>query len=516
MKTQPVVLIAFYQMHSMAIRTLDAVLRRADVPVHSIFFKQTGLNYILEPPQPDDVDALVELVKRLDPLLVGLNVFSVHCQLAAQVSARLRRETGALIVWGGPHPTVCPEPCLDHADAVCIGEGEEPLLELAAALREGRPFHHVRNLWFKRDGALIKNELRPLIADLDTLPFPTLMDDRMFFIDQGMPQALPALDQTFAYPHMTARGCPFRCTYCLHQPLRELCTGLGPYVRRHSVGYVIEELRRARRRYPNLVDIHFWDDIFSCDVPWLREFAEIYRAEIGLTFVCYCHPLVAQRPALELLKRAGVRLMTMGVQSGSPRIRNEYYRRVESNEDIIAAATTLHDCGIEFCIDLILGNPLETFEDYQLTLELLLRLPRPFIVECEPLSHYPGYALTRTLLERGAIRPEDVEDVRRVNLRRSSFMLDMHHEDNSLFWDCLFYMASKRSFPAGMIHRLSRSPLARRHPRALAHLLRLTTDHVLTVNNRSRLGGVRIFIVGRLLKIYRRLQDYACRALLRE
>lgn len=507
MKSQPVVLIAFYQPQSMAIRTLDAVLRRADIPVHSIFFKQTGLNYILEPPDAEDVDALVGLVKQLNPQLVGLNVFSVHSQLAAQISERIHRETGAFILWGGPHPTVCPEPCLARADAVCIGEGEEPLLELSTALREERPFHDVRNLWFKCDGGPIRNELRPLITDLDTIPFPTLIDDRMYFIDQGRLQPLPAPEQTYAYPHMTSRGCPFHCAYCLHQPLRERCIGLGPYLRRHSVGYVIEELRRARRHYPKLVDIHFWDDIFTCDVPWLSEFTEIYRAEISLTFICYCHPLIAQRPALEMLKRAGVRLMTMGVQSGSARIRNEYYRREESNKDIIDAASNLRDCGIDYCVDLILDNPLETFEDHQLTLELLLRLPYPFVVECETLAHYPGYALTRTLLDRGAIRREDVEDIKLVNLHRSSFVLDMRREDGILFWDCLFYMASKRSFPERMIRWLSRSPLARRHPRSLARLLRLTSDHVLTLNNHSRLSWLRIIVVGRLLKIYRRLRN---------
>jgi radical SAM superfamily enzyme YgiQ (UPF0313 family) len=259
------------------------------------------------------------------------------------------------------------------------------------------------------------------------------------------------------------------------------------------------------------VDIHFWDDIFTLDAQWLREFTKIYRAEIGLPFYCYCHPLVAQRPTLEMLKRAGVRMMTMGVQSGSARIRKEYYRRDESNEEIIAAAENLQHYGIDYCIDLILGNPVETFEDHQQTLELLLRLPHPFIVECETLANYPGYALTRTLLERGAIRREDVEDVRLVNLHRSSFILDMQREDEILFWDCLFYMASKRSFPEGMIRRLSRSPLARHHPRALARLLRLTTDHVLTLRNRSRLGLLRIIVVGRLLRIFRRIQDTVCR-----
>ncbi|MEN6627787.1 MAG: radical SAM protein [Candidatus Sumerlaeia bacterium] len=507
MKSQPVILIGFYQIQSMAIRTLDAVLRRADIPVHSIFFKEMGPNCILEPPEAADIEALVKLVKELDPLFVGLNVFSVHAQLAAQISDRIRRETGTLIVWGGPHPTVSPESCLTHADAVCIGEGEDALIELAVALREERPFQHVRNLWFKHGAEVVRNQLRPLISDLDTIPFPTLADDQMHYIDHGRAQSPPPPGQTYAYPIMSSRGCPFRCTFCLHQPLRELYKGLGPYLRRHSAGYVIEELRRGRGRYPNLVDVHFWDDIFTLDERWLREFTEIYRAEIGVPFICYCHPLVAQRPALEMLKRAGVKVMTMGVQTGSARIRKEFYHRRESNEDVIAAASALRRHGIEYCIDLILDNPLETFEDHQVTLELLLRLPRPFLLSCESLAYYPGYALTRTLLERGAIGRDDIEDVRLMNLHRSSFVLDLRRTDEALFWECIYYMASKRSFPESIIRRLSRSRPAQRHPRALARALRLTTDYVQTADNRSGLSRLRIIVVGRLLRMYHGLQN---------
>lgn len=507
MKRQPVVLIAFYQLQSMAVRILDAALRRADIPVHTLFFKQIGPSDIPESPTSAELDALAGLVKQLDPMLVGISLFSAYSRLAAQISERIRQETGALIVWGGPHPTVCPEQCLQHADAVCIGEGEAPLTELATALRDERPFHNLRNLWFKLDGRLIRNELRPLLASLDWLPFPTLAHEQMHYIDRGRRLSLPPPGQIRTYPVMTSRGCPFRCSYCQHQTTRELFAGLGPYLRRHSVGYVIEELRGVRRQFPNLEGVSFWDDVFTCDANWLGEFTERYRAEIGLPFFCYCHPLMTPRPVVEMLKRAGVSFMVMGIQSGSARIRNGVYHRDESDREIIDAAETLRAFDIDYSVDLILGNPLETAEDHRKTLDLLLSLPRPMLVMTHAMTHLPDTALTQALLERNVIGREDVEDRRLLTFSRKSYLLDLHRGDEDLFWDCLFYMAGKRSFSAGLIRRLSHSPFARRHPRALARLLRWTTDFEQTMENRSPLSRLRVLTVRRLLKVYHRLQD---------
>jgi radical SAM superfamily enzyme YgiQ (UPF0313 family) len=486
--------------------TLHAVLDRAGIPVRSVIFKQLGSSWISKPPDARDIDALVGLVKQLDPLLVGMSVVTAVFGFAAEIAARLRRETGALILWGGIHPTLCPEDCLAHADAVCLGEGEGPLVELASALRAGQPFHHLRNLWFRHDGRIIKNEMRPLITNLDEVPYPSSADDAMFRVDNGRVWPMPPVSERLSYAIMTTRGCRYRCAYCLAGTLHRRTGGLGPDVRRHSVGYVIEELRQAKRTYPNLAHVHFWDGIFTLDRQWLREFAEPYRAEIGLPFFCYGHPLATPPSAVALLRKAGVDEVAIGIQSGSPRVRNQQYQRPETNEDILRTAATLRRFNVRYIVDLIIDNPLETSEDYQMTLDLLLRLPHPFALVSNHLIHMPDTPLTRMLLDRGAIRREDVEDIKAYSLLQRSYLLDLQRDSEVLFWDCLFYMASKRSFPQGLIRWLSRRSFVRRHPHVLARLLRLTSDSVLTIDSRSRLSPVRILVVGRLLKVYRGLQ----------
>lgn len=513
MTSPRVVIIGFYEIRSLALGTLHSVVHRAGFQVDSICFKRYEPHETLERASEREIESLVEFVRELDPVLVGLSVFSACGSLAARITGRLKERTGAMVLWGGIHPTLCPEACLAHADAVCIGEGEDALAELTAALCAGRPHHEIRNLWFRADGRIIKNPLRPLIANLDRVPFPAFQHanlanvphTNMHLAEHGRVTPLPDPNTRFSYALMTSRGCPHRCAYCAQQPLRALNAGLGPHVRRHSVGYVMEELRRARNHYPNVAQIAFWDNVFTYDPEWIREFKELYRERINLPFFCYCHPLMTKRSTIETLKKTGATMMAMGIQSGSPRVRNEIYGRRESDRDIMRSAATLRRVGVDYAIDLILDNPLETPADRRLTLELLLRLPRPFMLVSHTLVNFPETALTRTMLERGVIHRDEVEDVKGTCFSHWALLMDLKRDNENLFWDCMYYMASRRSFPAGLVRWLSRSAFLRRHPRPLARLLHFTTDSEHSVDHASRLSRLRVRLIGRLLKIYRGL-----------
>ena len=109
------------------------------------------------------------------------------------------------------------------------------------------------------------------------------------------------------------------------------------------------------------------------------------------------------------------------------------------------------------------------------------------------------------MLEQGIIGRDEVEDIKATSFTHWAVLMDLRRDNENLFWDCLYYMASRRSFPAGLIRWLSRRPLLQRHPRPLAHLLRLTTDSEHTIEHTSRLSRLRVRLIGRLLKIYRGL-----------
>ncbi|MFA5259884.1 MAG: cobalamin-dependent protein, partial [Candidatus Omnitrophota bacterium] len=156
------------------------------------------------------LDYKKELVRRLkayQPDLIGISVVTDFYQWACRIAMMIKEEMNVPIIAGGIHPTSVPERVLknDCFDMVCLGEGEFPLLELADSLQRGQPDYTIRNIWFKRDGHIIKNELRPLIEDLDTLPLP---DTDLYY------SASPHFKRTGLYVTMTSRGCPNACSYC--------------------------------------------------------------------------------------------------------------------------------------------------------------------------------------------------------------------------------------------------------------------------------------------------------------
>jgi radical SAM superfamily enzyme YgiQ (UPF0313 family) len=288
--------------------------------------------------------------------------------------------------------------------------------------------------------------------------------------------------------------------------LRDVYAGMGRYVRRRSVAGVMEELHAAKRNFPNLSFVSFEDDVFTFDLKWLREFKERYKAEINRAFFCYCHPQATSEAMIGLLKEAGVVTMTMGIQSGSQEVRHKYFQRNDTNAQILRAAAILGRFGVHCSYDIIMDNLLESEADRRATLDLLLGLPRPFELHTHSLTHFPETTLTRLLLERGLIRREDVEDIKQQSYRRWTPSLDLRRDRENLFWDNLYYMASKRSFPEGLIRWLSRRGALRRWPRALTLLLRLTSNYVQTVQAGSRLDWMRVRLVTRLLGHWRRLR----------
>ena len=176
----------------------------------------------------------------------------------------------------------------------------------------------------------------------------------------------------------------------------------------------------------------------------------------------------------------------MGIQSGSERIRNQYFERLDSNEEIVLAARQLADQGIQCSYDVIMDNPLEDETDKRETLNLLLSLPRPFELHTHTLTHFPATNLTNLLLERGAIAAGDVEDIKQQSFERWTPSLDLARARDDMFWDSLYYLASRRSPGPGVIQWLSRRGWLRRHPKPLTLLLRLFSPYIQTERRGSR------------------------------
>jgi radical SAM superfamily enzyme YgiQ (UPF0313 family) len=398
-----------------------------------------------------EMGLLNSLLDDFEPDLIGFNVVETAFDTVARITEELRQEHGVPIIWGGTTPTLQPERCLEYADLVCVGEGDEAIVELAQIIDQGGDWHNVQNIWCTTGDEVVKNPCRPLIQDLDSLPFPDYSLDDRYLIDDD--QLTPRCDLPRwegSYITMTSRGCPFSCTFCSEPAERALYDG-QKYFRRRSPGSAIAELRHAKEHYgPNFV--WFYDNLFTTNRRWIREFAEAYRTEIDLPFFCYTYPGCAAEDTLVMLRDCGLAKITCGMQSGSQRILWEVFRRKTARRAILETAKLMERLGLDYDFDLISNNPFETEADLVETLELLLEMPSRF-----KLNFLSG-------VNKLAIFPQ-TQLYHMVQEEQPKPLAPRVYD----FYNRLYIMAQRR-FPKRITAALSRSRLLKRFPFLLALL----------------------------------------------
>jgi anaerobic magnesium-protoporphyrin IX monomethyl ester cyclase len=395
-----IVLISFQPgLEALGARGLHASMLQAGVLSSLLFLP--GLS-------PDDaraVDEVARFVAASGASLVGLSLMSVDFDRAVAVTRRLRAAQPRLeIVWGGIHPSIDPRACLEEVPRVCLGEGEEALLELCQAVLAGRDPAGIRNLWSR--GEPDPPALRPLIQDLDSLPVGRQLPRRGWLLEDGRVRPLTAARyraharyRGAVYGTITSRGCPQRCSYCCNNALARLYPRWG--VRRRGVEPIIAELERARRLDPGLRMVNFHDDSFLArSREELEAFCDAYGRRVGLPFIARALPTQIDRARLVSLKRAGLAWISLGLQSGSHRT-NELYQRRGGPDDFERAAALIHEQGLAAFYDVILDNPFESDRDVIETARVLARTPKPFFPQLFSLTLYDGTDLQRKALERG-------------------------------------------------------------------------------------------------------------------
>ena len=478
-----ILLITPYGFQNQGVRLLSALLRREgfDAPV---LFMKGWVNNDIRPPTQEELDLFDQCVTRLAPQIVGFGFGTPYLKTVIELTKRVRRLSDAHVIWGGVHPTIVPEDCIDHADSVCVGEGEHPLVDLAHAIRERSSPARIRNLWAREDGRLVRNPLRPLIQDLDALPHTSLLHAEAFTIEGGRLSRGDPLQSSAIYRIFASRGCPFRCTYCYNNQFRAIFQGLGPYHRTRRVEGVIEELEGAKSKLPRMRRVRFDDDTFLFPQSWIDAFVRDYPGRVGLPFDILVNPEVFRAPTLRALKGAGLCALQAGIQSASAKELTECYDRKGATAKVVELARTARDLDIEVTFDVILDNPLSTDRDKEATVDLLLELPRPFHLFLYSLTHFPRSALTERLLKTGKITKDDVEGRATKSFRQFRLSLDYPRPAEDTVHACLVSLTSKSFVPRTLIRWLRGRRGLSRHTAGL----RLFAEAV----NAVKLGGMAV------------------------
>lgn len=372
---------------------------------------------------------LIKEVLDYKPDLVNFSVVSSDYLWSLRIASKIKEKLDVPIIFGGTHPTAVPEVVIKNkcVDYVSVGEGECALLELVEKLAAGKNTDKIKNIWCKKKGKIIKNSLRPLIQDLDKLPFP---DKDLFY------NAIQKYKR--GYIIVTRRGCPNRCSYCHNSLLRRLYPNEG-MVRFRSVDNVIEELKLAKRKY-KIKSVRVNDDLFSYNEKWLMEFSKRYKNEIALPIYCSVSPDTTNENVVRYLKEMGCYQVCMGVQSVNEDVRKNILHRGSTNDDIKNAINLYKKYKIRCVVDHILGLPGETEEHILDTVRFYNENRGWGRVAIFWLIYFPNTDMVKIGLDKGVLTEEMIRELKERPYFIANTLQSSLHERKKLRYHWLLLM----------------------------------------------------------------------------
>ncbi len=364
-----------------------------------------------------NMESILKKIIEFEPHILVISSTSGDYRLYRECIHEIKKQHPDIFtLMGGANTTYFPELLEESgADAFCIGEGEGALTDLLDAMENKKEVSNIPNLWVKlEDGAIIKNPVRPLIQDLDSIPF----SDRTIYTE---------IEKEGYATILSSRGCPFQCTYCYNSIKRKIYPRKGSSESRvRSVGNVIEELNGIMREYGHaLKSFQFADECFGFDISWLKEFVKEYRRQINIPFYAQMNPSLITEEKVKLLKEGGCWRINFAIETGVEEFREEILKRYISNKKLIDISRLIRREGMTLSIQNMLLLPKETWETARKTLELNIEC-RPHIATATKFQPFPKLELTKKAIEMGLINESDIRD---------AFEIDMHWKSILRFKD---------------------------------------------------------------------------------
>jgi len=326
---------------------LAACLEQAKIPVEILDANALKIGW----------DGMEAAIARTGPDLIGMTVYTPYVPEVSR-AVRIARQAApqAVIALGGPHVTFTVEETLrtmPEVDVVVRGEGDRILVDLVRALNAGEGLERVPGINFRQNGQIVETPAPPPV-DVTTLPMPAfhlLPMDRYFWRELG---------GTFA-TLLASRGCPFKCTFCSEWPFWR--GGWRPY----DPEMVVEQLDILVNQYGRN-NIWFGDDCFNVDRDHIAAICEgiLQRGiDVNWYYQGRADLLVKYKDLLPLTRRAGNRMVQIGIEASNDEQRDELNKRLKT-ETVKEAARLLRQNDIVCQGMMIVGLPSDsprTFEE---------------------------------------------------------------------------------------------------------------------------------------------------------
>jgi hopanoid biosynthesis associated radical SAM protein HpnJ len=311
---------------------------------------------------------------------------------------------------------------------------------------EGRDLSDIIGLSYRNaDGVVVHNEERPILEDMDQLPFVSPVYKRDLKIEQYFNGYL-------RHPYLsfyTGRGCKSRCTFCLWPQ-----TVGGYRYRTRSIGHVVEEVAWARKAFPQVKEFFFDDDTLTDNIPRVQALAK-ELGKLGVTWACNAKANVPYE-TLKIMRDNGLRVLLVGYETGNQQILFNIKKgmRVEFARRFTKDCNTL---GIKIHGTFILGLPGETKETIEETIRFACEI-NPHTIQVSLAAPYPGTYLHRQALENGWLDEANAELVDEYGVQMAP--LHYPHLSHSEIFDSVETFYRRFYFRSGKIASIVAEMLA--------------------------------------------------------
>lgn len=364
-----------------------------------------------------DKSILEKTAKNSD--LIGMSCTSLLFERTCNLIKEIKKTNSIIPCFlGGSHGTNNPESALKAGfDYVIIGEGETTVQELVSKLEKKEKIDSIQGLALKKQGNIIINPKTSFTQDLDKIPFPArdLWNYNQYF-----------KTGTTEIGIIATRGCPYNCLYC--KPMVDKL--FGNKVRKRSAKNVVEEIEEIVKDYKHLFegDVKLWfkdDTLTLCGDNWFKEFKEeLEKRDIRIDWGCHTRVDNVNFELLKTMKGAGLSHISFGVESGSQKILN-YYRKGTTVEQAIRTFDMCKKLDIETFAYFMIGAPIETKEDLEMTYKLIKRI-KPDGLDVYTTMPYPGNDLYSLVKKNRQLRAQGKIDYwSKTSLMKLQHLTDM-------------------------------------------------------------------------------------------
>ncbi len=294
-------------------------------------------------------DKLRRELEQFKPDIVGATCVTLNYPTASRIMRVCKNfDPNIVTMLGGPHATFALNETLLRApwiDLIVTGEGERTLIELVRTIEKGEDYHQVPGIAFRKNGAVVKTEPRPLIEDLNELPFPARN-----LLPLSKYKALEAPCTV-----ITSRGCPFKCIFCSGPRL------FGRRVRFRDPELVLDEIEQINKEY-GFQKINIVDDTFTLNERHAREICNgILKRKIKITWNVFARADTVNLGLLSLMREAGCEWLLYGAESGNPEILKTI-KKGTTPDTLRQGARIAAEAGIKVFNSFIFGLPGESPE----------------------------------------------------------------------------------------------------------------------------------------------------------